>query len=83
MGEFIQNSLRPEPGKLHKFDYGTEEANLEHYGQRNPPEYDASKIISKSISLWYGANDIIASEEMVQLLLADLKGKFEVNLFAM
>lgn len=76
----IQNTFRTPPGKLYKFDYGTERANLEHYGQKDAPEYDPSKITSESISLWYGVHDKLVPEENVLLLLNDMKGKLGANL---
>lgn len=43
-------------GPLMKFDFGSVEANTEHYGQPTPPVYDLSKL-AVDLALFYGSDD--------------------------
>lgn len=61
-------------GRFAKFDYGLP-ANLERYGQEQPPDYNLSKVKSKSIVLFVANNDWVASPPNVARLVADLGTK--------
>lgn len=59
------------------YDYGPEK-NMKLYGEENPPKYQL-KAIETPISLWYGANDLLAHVKDVDTLFKKLKnpmGKF-------
>ncbi|KAF2888027.1 hypothetical protein ILUMI_18146, partial [Ignelater luminosus] len=50
-------------GKVPKYNYGEEE-NLRKYGQKNPPEYNLTKITAP-VALYYGVNDLLCAQEDV------------------
>jgi len=64
---------------MHHYDYGSAAANERAYGQPSPPIYDVGRITSRSISLWRGLKDNLASPTDVELLKADFRGVF-INL---
>lgn len=43
-------------GPLMKFDFGSDELNMDHYGQTTPPVYDLSKL-AVDVALFYGSDD--------------------------
>merc|ERR1712228_83294 len=55
------------------FDYGTKEANMQHYGPNypNPPAYNLS-LVTMPLGLYSGSNDWLADPEDVSTLRADL-----------
>lgn len=61
-----------ESGRFAHFDHGIL-ANQLQYGQTKPPDYDLTKIRSKSIVLFTAENDWLASPIDVARLKADLK----------
>lgn len=59
-------------GRFAKFDHGVL-ANQIIYGQTKAPDYDLSKIRSKSLALFIAENDWLASPKDVAHLRADLR----------
>ena len=43
-------------GRFRRWDYHSAEANIAHYGQEEPPDYDLTKV-SAPVALHYGQND--------------------------
>ncbi|CAK7338180.1 unnamed protein product [Dovyalis caffra] len=61
-------------GFLAKYDYGSSEANMQHYGEAKPPIYNLSNIPSDlPLFLSYGLQDGLSDVEDVKLLLDILK----------
>ncbi|XP_043723545.1 triacylglycerol lipase 2-like [Telopea speciosissima] len=61
-------------GLVSKYDYGREELNMEHYGQRKPPIYNLSNIPRDlPLFLSYGGRDALSDVGDVELLLDSLK----------
>lgn len=56
------------------FDFGLEK-NLKKYGSINPPIYDASRINSTDIALFYTSDDWFNKMNSIEMLKSDLKGK--------
>jgi len=54
-----------------KLDFGSEEANLEHYGTPTPPLYDLGKMVVPT-ALFAGQHDYLADPEDVVKLLDEL-----------
>lgn len=50
-------------GEFQQYDYGKN--NEDHYGPgiKTPPNYDLSKV-TVSVALFYGQNDLLASEKV-------------------
>ncbi|KAM1164694.1 hypothetical protein ACFX13_024806 [Malus domestica] len=61
-------------GTLEMYDYGLEDANMEHYKQPTPPVYNMANI-PKDVPLFlsYGGRDAISDVNDVGLLLDNLK----------
>lgn len=60
--------------KLSKYDYGSAQLNIEHYGARDPPVYDLSKISGDvPLLLSYGGQDALSDVKDVEDLLDALK----------
>jgi len=57
--------------KYQAYDYGTI-GNLEHYHTPNPPQYNLSLVLAKSIAIFHGGNDVLADPDDVAVLLKDL-----------
>lgn len=53
------------------YDYGNDDENMKHYGQRLPPLYDLSKFQLK-VAIFSGSNDYLADPEDVSRLLKEL-----------
>ena len=74
-GTSIQNILHWEQGLLtstfQKYDWGSEELNMHHYGTPAPPTYDLSKVAVKT-ALFSGSNDYLADPTDVQRLVKEL-----------
>jgi lysosomal acid lipase/cholesteryl ester hydrolase len=61
-------------GVLSKYNYGTANFNLEHYGESRPPVYDLSKIPRDlPLFLSYGGQDALSDVKDVATLLDALK----------
>ncbi|CAK7338185.1 unnamed protein product [Dovyalis caffra] len=61
-------------GFLAKYDYGSSEANMQHYGKTKPPVYNLSNIPSDlPLFLSYGLQDGLSDVKDVKLLLDILK----------
>ncbi|GMR59837.1 hypothetical protein PMAYCL1PPCAC_30032, partial [Pristionchus mayeri] len=58
-------------GRTEMYDYGSENANLQYYGQSTPPEYDLSKVIVPTY-LFHSPADLLADPEDVKYLLKTL-----------
>ncbi|THG10747.1 hypothetical protein TEA_023123 [Camellia sinensis var. sinensis] len=84
---FLQHALQPtatrnlihlaqmiRKGTIAMYDYGNEDDNNKHYGQRTPPAYDMASI-PKDLPLFmgYGGQDLLADVKDVQTLLDTLK----------
>lgn len=74
--EAVQLAQDAEKGKMHHYDYMDETRNLRAYGTPKAPIYNVSRITSKSISLWHGGDDALATPIDVKILISDLRGKF-------
>ncbi|XP_075474265.1 triacylglycerol lipase 2 isoform X3 [Primulina tabacum] len=60
--------------KLSKYDYGSAQLNIEHYGAPDPPVYDLSKISGDiPLLLSYGGRDALSDVQDVEDLLDALK----------
>ncbi|CAL5403401.1 unnamed protein product [Camellia sinensis] len=61
-------------GTIAMYDYGNEDDNNKHYGQRTPPAYDMASI-PKDLPLFmgYGGQDLLADVKDVQTLLDTLE----------
>lgn len=70
--EAVQLAQDVEKGKMHFYDYGDAERNMAAYGQKEAPIYNLTRIRSRSISLWHGGKDILASPTDVDILKNDL-----------
>ena len=70
MQHWTQMSLMEKEG-LPKFDYGSPEANMAHYGQKAPPTYDFSRISAK-LGLFGGKFDRLADMTDVAWLHSQL-----------
>lgn len=74
-GTSIQNVMHWEQGVLtstfQKYDWGTEELNMQHYGAATPPAYDLSKVRVKT-ALFSGSHDYLADPKDVDRLIAEL-----------
>lgn len=74
-GTSIQNILHWEQGVLtstfQKYDWGSEELNIQHYGASTPPAYDLSKVKVKT-ALFSGGHDYLADPVDVDRLAAEL-----------
>ncbi|TKR65354.1 hypothetical protein L596_025768 [Steinernema carpocapsae] len=51
--------------KMQKFEYSTDEENLKHYGQREAPVYDISKIATET-HLFYSEKDWLATYQDIK-----------------
>lgn len=72
--EAVQLAQDAEKGKMHFFDRGVQ-GNMIAYGQAEAPLYNLSRIRSKSISLWHGEKDPLATPTDVKILINDLSGE--------
>jgi len=61
--------------KFKKYDYGSSEANIDHYGTPEPPEYDLSKI-SAPVAIFAGDNDNLVATEDAEYLSTLLPNLF-------
>eukprot|EP01102_Stenamoeba_stenopodia_P010847 TRINITY_DN3303_c0_g1_i1.p1 TRINITY_DN3303_c0_g1~~TRINITY_DN3303_c0_g1_i1.p1 ORF type:complete len:420 (-),score=90.59 TRINITY_DN3303_c0_g1_i1:81-1340(-) len=60
-------------GKFQKYDYGSPSANMLHYNQTTPPQYNISLLPSDlPIGLFYGGNDDLADTTDVEALISQL-----------
>ncbi|XP_073158293.1 triacylglycerol lipase 2-like [Henckelia pumila] len=60
--------------KLSKYDYGSAQLNIQHYGAPDPPVYDLSKISGDiPLLLSYGGRDALSDVKDVEDLLDALK----------
>ncbi|XP_073278379.1 triacylglycerol lipase 2 isoform X1 [Primulina huaijiensis] len=60
--------------KLSKYDYGSTQLNIEHYGAPDPPVYDLSKISGDiPLLLSYGGRDALSDVQDVEDLLDAMK----------
>ncbi|CAN0911745.1 Triacylglycerol lipase 2 [Linum grandiflorum] len=61
-------------GTITKYDYGNKDANMDHYGQPNPPVYKMS-MIHNSFPLFfgYGGQDKLSDVDDMQILIDNLK----------
>jgi hypothetical protein len=80
-GTSIQNMLHWEQGVLNptfqKYDYGSEELNIQHYGTSVPPMYDLSKLAVKTALFW-GGHDYLADPTDVQKIIAEMPAELLV-----
>ncbi|KAK3184446.1 hypothetical protein Dsin_031732 [Dipteronia sinensis] len=61
-------------GTIAKYDYGSEDANMNHYGQPTPPVYDMTGIPNDfPLLLSYGGKDYLSDVDDVQILLENLE----------
>ncbi|KAK0588707.1 hypothetical protein LWI29_004452 [Acer saccharum] len=61
-------------GTIAKYDYGNEDANMNHYGQPTPPVYDMTGIPNDfPLLLSYGGKDYLSDVDDVQILLENLE----------
>lgn len=74
--EAVQLAQDAEKGKMHHYDYMDATRNLRAYGTPEAPIYNVSRITSKSISLWHGREDALATPTDVNILISDFRGKF-------
>ena len=58
------------------FDMGSAELNFKKYGQDSAPLYNASKITSNDLILFYTKHDWFNHMTSVNNLKRDLKGRF-------
>ncbi|KAK3782357.1 hypothetical protein RRG08_027905 [Elysia crispata] len=58
-------------GRFQHFDWGSPHANLEKYGQPNPPQYDLSRL-KTPVAIFRGGQDALADTEDVRWLLPQL-----------
>jgi lysosomal acid lipase/cholesteryl ester hydrolase len=47
-------------GKFQKYDWGSKSANMDHYGQPTPPEYDLKKMNVK-VFVYHGGKDTLST----------------------
>lgn len=64
-----------ESKKFQMFDYGSEGANNQYYGQPTPPEYPTSKIEGFKIVLIVGDTDLLATPEDAEEIKTLLEGQ--------
>jgi len=68
MGHWAQGVRRD---YFEMFDYGTEDANIEHYGTKQPPQYNATLLNIPTV-LYSGTNDWLADPTDVNTLMGVL-----------
>jgi len=59
-------------GNFQAFDYGSAKENQAHYGSDHPPQYDLTKM-EVPISVYYGADDYLASPDDVLYAISKFK----------
>jgi len=67
MLHWIQGVLNP---TFQKYDYGSDEENIAHYGVSTPPLYDLSKLNVRT-ALFSGSHDYLGDPEDVQRLVQE------------
>ncbi|KAL5865287.1 hypothetical protein ACOSQ3_002801 [Xanthoceras sorbifolium] len=61
-------------GTIAKYDYGSEDENMNHYGQPTPPVYNMTNIPNDfPLLLSYGGKDYLSDVNDVQILLDNIK----------
>jgi lysosomal acid lipase/cholesteryl ester hydrolase len=51
-----------------RYDYGSDDENMKHYGQKKAPAYDLSKV-KVPLGIFYGSQDLLADDKDVPWLL--------------
>lgn len=73
--EAVQLAQNVEKGKMYHYDFGSR-GNMRAYNQPSAPIYIVSAIRSRSISLWRGLEDNLASPIDVDIFKSDLTGEY-------
>jgi len=60
-------------GRFNKFDYGSTAANLQHYGQPYPPDFNLTNI-NVPMHLFFGEHDSLVDAKDAQILLDTISG---------
>ncbi|CAN1328022.1 Triacylglycerol lipase 2 [Linum perenne] len=70
----VKNIVHLSQRTITKYDYGNEDANMDHYGQPNPPIYNMSMIQSSfPLFFGYGGQDKLSDVDDMQILIDNLK----------
>ena len=64
-------------GEFRKFDFGSEELNMQKYGQPTPPAYNLTNI-DIPVNLFIGMSDKLADPTDAKRLIDELKGSPDV-----
>lgn len=75
MKHWIQGVLNP---TFQKYDFGTEELNMEHYGVSTPPLYDLSKLAVPT-ALFSGSHDYLGDPKDVQKIINEAPSSMIVH----
>ena len=62
-----------------KFNFNTEEKNVDKYGQKEPPCYDLGQIKLSNMSIYGGGQDRLVSPDDVQTTVSQLSVPVELH----
>eukprot|EP00604_Paraphysomonas_vestita_P002626 CAMPEP_0174818000 /NCGR_PEP_ID=MMETSP1107-20130205/591_1 /TAXON_ID=36770 /ORGANISM="Paraphysomonas vestita, Strain GFlagA" /LENGTH=345 /DNA_ID=CAMNT_0016029271 /DNA_START=188 /DNA_END=1225 /DNA_ORIENTATION=+ len=68
MKHWIQGVLNP---TFQKYDFGTDELNIQHYGTSTPPSYDLSKLVIPT-ALFSGSHDYLGDPKDVTKIVNEV-----------
>lgn len=77
--EAVQLAQDATKGKMHFYEHTDPRKNMAAYGQLEAPIYNLTRIRSRSISLWRGGKDSLATPTDVEILKRDLSGRSSHN----
>ncbi|XP_069136610.1 gastric triacylglycerol lipase-like [Argopecten irradians] len=81
MQDMVHFSQMIRSKQFQKYDYGSPEANKQHYGQDTPPLYDVTKVTAPVVLYW-AENDWLAVPQDVKILqskLPNVRGSYEIK----
>ncbi|ETO14640.1 hypothetical protein RFI_22727 [Reticulomyxa filosa] len=67
----VKNMVSVRRDKFEMFDYGSDQANIDHYGSKDPPQYNATLLNIPTV-LYSGTNDWLADPTDVATLMSVL-----------
>lgn len=70
--EYVSLAQAALSGKMLYYDYHDPGKNMLAYGQPNPPVYDLSRIISRTMSIWAGCTDNLVPIFTVEKIVREL-----------
>lgn len=60
-------------GKMHHFDYGSSDKNIEVYGSPEAPIYNVTKITASCLTFWNGNSDSATTIASVKQIAQDMQ----------